>query len=125
MNPSPSPSHHTFPHRKLLAWQLAKEARKATLDLLGKLPRGFGDDARQGRRSSGGVVRLIAEGGDRWARGDKRRRFEEALAEVGETAATLDDLADVGALDRSEADAVISLWGRVGALTYGLVRRHR
>jgi len=116
---------HTFPHRKLIAWKVAKQARKQTLQLLGTAPTGFGDDVRQGRRSSGGVVRLIAEGGDRWARGDKRRRFEEALAEVGETVATLDDLADVGALDRDEVDRVIALWGRVGALTYGLVRRHR
>jgi four helix bundle protein len=116
---------HTFPHRKLDAWKLAKQARRQTLDLLGHLPTGFGDDARQARRSSGGVVRLIAEGGDRWARGDKRRRFEEALAEVGETVATLDDLADLGALDRTQVDAVLSIWGRVGATTYGLVRRHR
>ena len=121
----PTETAFIFPHRKLLAWRLAKEARLSTLDLLATLPRGYGDDARQARRSSGGVVRLIAEGGDRWARGDKRRRFEEALGEIGETASILDDLADLGALDRAKADEVIAAWGRVGAVTYGLVRRHR
>jgi four helix bundle protein len=104
-------------HRKPLAWKLAKPGRRQTHELLATLPRGSGDDARQARRSIGGVVRLIAEGGDRWARGDKRRRFEEALAEIGETAATLDDLTDLGALDRQAAEALIDRWGRVGALT--------
>jgi len=116
---------HTFPHRKLLAWRFAKQARRATHALLTDLPPGLGDDLRQARRSSGGVVRLIAEGGDRFARGDKRRRFEEALGELGETVSILDELADLGAIDRKATNEAIRLWGRVGALTYGLVRKHR
>ena len=71
------------------------------------------------------MVRLIAEGGDRFARGDKRRRFEEALGELGETVSILDELADRGAIDRKATNEAIRIWGRVGALTYGLVRKHR
>jgi four helix bundle protein len=116
---------HTVPHRKLDAWRVSKQARKATMELIATLPRGFGKDGAQLRSSSGGVIRLIAEGADRWARGDKRRRFEEANGEVGETVACLDDLADLGALDREKVEAAIDLWGRVGAMLVGLIRRHQ
>ena len=83
------------------------------MELVETLPRGFGKDASQLRSSSGSVIRLIAEGADRHARGDKRRRFEEANGEVRETVACLDDLADLGALDRAKVEAAIALYGRV------------
>ena len=70
-------------------------------------------------------MRLIAEGGDRWARGDKRRRFEEANGEVGETVSGLVALVEDGVLDPEEVELVISLWGRVGAMCYGLIKKHR
>jgi len=117
--------NHTFPHRKLDAWRVSKQARRATIELIATLPRGYGRDAAQLRSSSGGVIRLIAEGADRWARGDKRRRFEEANGEVGETVACLDDLADLGALDRERVEVAIVLWGRVAAMLVGLIRKHQ
>ncbi len=104
------------PRRKLDACGVARQARRLTLDLL---PRGFGKDASQRRSSSGSVTRLIAEGADRCSRGDKRRRFEEASGEVGETVTCL------GALDRDRVEVAIGLCGRVGAMLVGLIRRFR
>jgi four helix bundle protein len=113
-----------FPHQKLIVWHLAREARRLTLLLLAELPAGYGEDARQIRRSAGATPKLIAEGGDRWAKGDKRRRFEEANGEAGETHAGLEDLAGLGALDPAKVAPVNNLWARVGAGLVGLIRRH-
>jgi len=115
---------YQFPHQKLDAWHLAREARRLTLELLAELPPGFGEDARQIRRSSGATPKLIAEGADRWAKGDKRRRFEEADGEAGETHSGLEDLAGLGALDPTKVARVNQLWARVGATLVGLIRRH-
>ena len=112
-----------FPHQRLDAWHLSREARKLTFQLLDTLPKGFGDDNRQLRRSSGAVPKLIAEGANRWAAGDKRRRFEEAEGEIGETASGLEDLADLGALDKAKAAEAIALWARCRATVLGLLRR--
>ncbi len=112
-----------FPHQKLDAWHLSRDARRRTARLLAALPRGYGDDARQLRRSSQAVPKLIAEGANRWARGDKRRRFEEAEGEIGETAAGLEELADLGALDAAQVAEVVALWARCRATVLGLLRR--
>jgi len=112
-----------FPHQRLDSWHISREARRLTLQLLSTLPKGFGDDARQLRRSSGAVPKLIAEGANRWAAGDKRRRFEEAEGEIGETASGLEDLADLGALDKAEVARVVALWARCRATVLGLLRR--
>lgn len=107
------------------AWHLSREARRLTFDLLTNLPRGFGEDASQLRRSSGAVPKLIAEGANRWAAGDKRRRFEEAEGEIGETAAGLEDLAGLGVLDTTKVAEAIAVWARCRATVLGLLRRVR
>ena len=114
-----------FPHQRLDAWHLSREARRLTFDLLVGLPRGFGEDASQLRRSSGAVPKLIAEGANRWAAGDKRRRFEEAEGEIGETAAGLEDLAGLGVLDTTKVAEAIEVWARCRATVLGLLRRVR
>ena len=116
---------HQFPHQRLDAWRLSREARRLTFALLTTLPKGFGDDARQLRRSSGAVPKLIAEGANRWSAGDKRRRFEEAEGEIGETASGLEDLADLGVLDETEVVEAVLLWARCRATVLGLLRRVR
>jgi len=118
-------TEHTFPHQRLDAWHVCREARRRTYELLTDLPAGYGEDARQLRRSAGGALRLIAEGGDRWARGDKRRRFEAANGEVGETVSGLVALVEDEVLDPEVVDAIIGLWGRVGSMCYGLIKKHR
>ena len=112
-----------FPHQRLDAWHLACEARRLTLELVDSLPKGFGEDARQIRRASGAVPKLVAEGANRWAAGDKRRRFEEAEGEIGETAASLEDLATLGALNAIKVEEALAVWGRCRATVLGLLRR--
>lgn len=112
-----------FPHQRLDAWHIACEARALTLGLLKTLPTGFGEDARQLRRSAGAVPKLIAEGASRWSPGDKRRRFEEALGEIGESASGLEDLATLAVLDPNQAAEVVALWARCRATVLGLTRK--
>jgi len=114
-----------FPHHALDAWWVAVEARRRTLLLLAQLPTGFGADAGQLRRSSGAVPKLIAEGACRppSARGDKRRRFEEAGAEAGETASGLEELVLLEALPAEDVHDTNALWGRVVDMATGLQRR--
>ena len=112
-----------FPHQRLDAWHLSRQARQQTLALLAGVPRGFGDDVRQIRRSSQAIPKLIAEGANRWAKGDKRRRFEEAEGEIGETASGLEDLADLGLLDPAAVAQTLRLWFRCRQTVLGLLRR--
>ena len=112
-----------FPHQRLDAWHLSRQARKQTLALLAGVPRGFGDDVRQIRKSSQAIPKLIAEGANRWTKGDKRRRFEEAEGEIGETASGLEDLADLGLLDPAAVAQTLGLWFRCRQTVLGLLRR--
>lgn len=114
---------YTFPHQRLAAWHISCRARRLTHPLVVRLPRGFAEDARQLRRSSQAVPKLIAEGANRWALGDKRRRFEEALGEIGETAAGLEELVQLGVLDAARAQEAIAEWARCRRVTLGILRR--
>ena len=112
-----------FPHQRLDAFTLALDARRATWRLLERVPRGYGDDRRQLKRSSQAVPKLIAEGADRLATGVKRQRFDEALGEIGETAAGLEDLVNLGVLAVEAVEPVHELWGRTRGAVLGLTRR--
>ena len=112
-----------FPHQRLDAFRLALQARRATWRLVSTLPEPHGDDRRQLRRSSQAVPKLIAEGADRTSRGVKRQRFDEALGEIGETAAGLEDLLHLGVLTLEDVEPIHALWGRTRAAVLGLVKR--
>ena len=56
------PQDYRFPHHALIVWHLAIDARKDTQALIETLPRGYGEDARQLRRSCCAVGKLITEG---------------------------------------------------------------
>jgi four helix bundle protein len=112
-----------FPHQRLDAYRLALDARRATWKLVSNLPAPFGDDRRQLRRSSQAVPKLIAEGADRMSSGVKRQRFDEALGEIGETAAGLEDLVHLGVLGLEDVEPVHALWGRTRGAVLGLVKR--
>ena len=112
-----------FPHQKLDAWARAVDARRMTVTALNALPKGFADDKRQITRAAQAVPKLVAEGADRWAVGQKRQRFEEAIAEAGEAASGLSELTMVGALTEAQVEPAHAMWGRVRAMLIGLIRR--
>jgi len=112
-----------FPHERLDAWKLAVAARCATWKLLDAVPRGYGEDLGQLRRSSQSAPKLIAEGANRWSPGEKRRRFDDALTEIGETASGLRELAAMGVVDGAGVAAACRLWGRCRGAVLGLYRR--
>lgn len=70
------------------------------------------------------MTMLTARRADRWAKGNKRRRFEEANGEAGETHAGLEELAGLGSLDPAKVALVNQIWVRVGATLVGLIRCH-
>ena len=117
------PLSKRFPHQNLDAFYLAVAARRGTWRLLAALPPGFTDDRRQLRRSSQAVTKLIGEAASRHSPGAKRQRFEEALGEVGETAAGLEELVLLGALELDEVDPVHALWGRTRGALLGIIKR--
>jgi four helix bundle protein len=118
MNPYP------FPHEKLDAWHVAREARIGLHELMAQLPRGQHIERREVDKSAGSVLRNIAEGATRRGKGEKRQHFNIANAEAAEVAASVQGWVDAQMVDIDAAYRVIRLYGRVGAMMVGLVRMH-
>jgi four helix bundle protein len=113
----------SFPHERLDAWHVARQARVAALEFTRTVPAGNGEECRQINKAAGSVVRNICEGANRWQRGEKRHKFEIAQGEVGEVAGAVQSLIDCGLGDEELAWEVIGLMGRVGQMLTGLVKR--
>ncbi|MDP6947376.1 MAG: four helix bundle protein, partial [Myxococcota bacterium] len=118
-------STYRFPHERLDAWHIARQARKAAFDYSETLPGGFGDEARQINKAAASVVRNICEGANRWKPKEKIQKFEIAAGEAGEAVGAVVSLLDCGLGDPALAQAFVTLEGRVGAMLTGLIRRHR
>lgn len=114
-----------FPHERLDAWHVARQARQAALQFTRSLPVGFGDEARQINRAAASVVRNISEGASRWRPAEKILKFEIASGEAGEVAGAVTSLLDAGLGDEAIAARVLHLEGRVGAMLTGLIKRQR
>ena len=116
---------HPFPYERLDAWRVAREARVMLRALMKQLPPGQYIEKREADKSAGSVLRNLAEGATRRGRGEKRQHFNIANAEAAEVAASVQGWIDVEMVDTNDGYAVIRHYGRVGAMMYGLVRRHR
>lgn len=116
---------YPFPHERLDAWHVARQARQTALAYTATLPAGFGDEARQINKAAASVVRNICEGASRWRPAEKVHKFEIAGGEAGEAVGAVTSLVDGGLGDEALAAAFIHLQGRVGAMLTGLIRRHR
>ena len=114
-----------FPHEKLDAFHLARDAYVQILKLVETVPRGFGDDTRQLRKAAGSVVRNICEGAGRFKPLEKVQKYETAAGEVVEAAGTIHLLLAAGVADPDVAAEALRLLGRTNATLTGLVRRHR
>ena len=118
-------SQHPFPHERLDAWHVAREARVLAYRFTKSLPPGFGDEARQVNNAAASVVRNLAEGANRWRPADKAHRFTIALGEAGEASAAVVSLLDLEVGDAEVAAQFLAVEGRVGAMLTGLIRRLR
>ena len=114
-----------FPHERLDAWHLARQARQVALKFTASLPRGFGDEARQINKAAASVVRNISEGASRWRPAEKVLKFEIASGEAGEAVGAVVSLVDGDLGDRRLAARFQYLEGRVAAMLTGLIKRHR
>ena len=114
-----------FPHERLDAWHVARQARQVALQYTASLPSGFGDEARQINKAAASVVRNISEGASRWRPAEKVHKFEIASGEAGEAVGAAVSLVDGGLGDHRLAAQFQYLEGRVAAMLTGLIKRHR
>ena len=115
---------YPFPFERLDAWHVAREARQALRALAATLPKGQHVEQHQANKSAGAVIRNICEGATRRGDGEKRYHFNIANAEAAEVAGTVQDWMDAGFVDVNAGYHVIRLYGRVGAMMVGLMRKH-
>ena len=116
---------YPFPHDKLDAFHIAREARKVALAYAASLPPGHGVEARQLNRAAASVVRNICEGAGRYRPAAKALKFEIACGEASEAVGAVVSLRDCGLGDEALAGRFLHLSSRVGAMLTGLIRRHR
>ncbi len=118
-------THRPFPHERLVAWRVARQARAAALEYTASLPRGYGDERRQINNAAASVVRNICEGAGRWQPADKIYRFEIANGEASEAAGSVVSLLDANLGDDVLAARFLHLERRTAALITGLIKRQR
>ena len=118
-------TRYPFPHERLDAWHVARDARKTALKFTSTLPKGFGDEARQINKAAASVVRNICEGAGRFQPGDKIHKFEIATGEACEAAGAVQSLLDCDLGDEVVGRQFLVLEGRTGAMLTGLIRRLR
>ena len=112
-----------FPHTKLDAFRVALQMAGLAKGLADRVPRGYRSFADQLMRAAGSTVLLIGEGANRYTAGAKRQRYSEARGECGEVAAAVELLATLELVPRAEAEQVLGLAGRVGAMLTRLLQR--
>ena len=118
-------TRYPFPHERLDAYNLAREARKLAWQFTQSLPRGFAHEASQINSAAASVVRNTAEGANRFKPAEKVQKFEIAQGEAGEAAAAVVSLMDIGVGDTGLGHQFIHLEGRAAATLTGLIRKHR
>ena len=118
-------TRYPFPHERLDAWRIARQARQLALRYTATLPTGFGTEARQINDAAASVVRNICEGAGRFKSGEKVHKFEIASGEASEAAGAVQSLMDAEVGDQALANEFLHLEGRTAAMLTGLIRRHR
>jgi four helix bundle protein len=114
-----------FPHTKLDVFNVALQMARQAKVVADRVPRGYRSFADQLLRSAGSTVLLIGEGANRYSTGQKRQRYAEARGECGEVAAAAQLLCTLELLPQAQAETLIQLAGRVGAMLTRLLQRLR
>jgi four helix bundle protein len=118
MTHSTPPAPNTFPHHKLIAYQLALELVK----LVSATRIREANLRKQARRSAASAALNSAEGAARQTVADKSRAYAIALAECCECCAAIEIAAALGACSRAEEEAVLTLGLRLKNVLSRLVR---
>ena len=113
-----------FAHRKLIAWQVARELADRVRPVVARLPKRHAEIGDQLLRAALATEALIAEGANRYTPKQKRQRFAEARGECGETASHLERLFRYQLIDENEVTEMLALADRICARCTGLIRRH-
>lgn len=114
-----------FPHTRLDVFRVALELAQVAKTAADRVPRGYRSFADQLLRAAGATVLLIGEGANRYTVGAKRQRYAEARGECGEVAAAAELLCTLGLMSTREANELLQLAGRVGAMLTRLLQRLR
>ena len=113
----------TFPHHRLVAYQVALSAIADVVRLTERIPRGHRSIADQMKRSSTSIVANIAEGANRRGPAESRQRFVQARGEAGETEAWLEILVELRIVDVADVLEAARKLNRVAALLTGLIQK--
>jgi four helix bundle protein len=112
------PAATTFPHHKLIAYQLALELAK----VVSSIRIGNAQLRQQARKSAASAALNTAEGAARQSLADKSRSYAIALAECCECCAAIEIAGALGACSPSDVHAVLALGARVKNVLSRLVR---
>ena len=110
---------YQLPHRKLIAYEVAKELLVAVRDTHVK----DSNLKDQALRSAKSAALNCAEGAGRVSRADKARVFAIARAEAGEAAAAVELAVLTGDASQENLDRVVSIANRLVAMLTRLIRR--
>jgi four helix bundle protein len=105
MTHSTPPALGSFPHHKLIAYQLALELVK----LVARTRIADAQLRQQARRSAASAALNSAEGAARQTLADKSRAYSIALAECCECCAAIEIAAALGACSAADEQAVLAL----------------
>ena len=111
-----------FPHHKLHAFTVAREAFVRGTAIASQLPRGHANLADQVRRALLSAYLQIAEASAR-SGADRVARFRVARGETCEAAAGIEAVQLLGLASGAECDAVLELLDRVTAMLSRLAPR--
>jgi len=110
-----------FDFEKLIVYQKAKSARKATYDLLARKSKLDRTASDQLNRAIMAIILNIAEGTGKSSKPDKRNFFTIARGSVYEVVAILDILSDDGILNSDEHDQLYSTYEEISKMLLGLI----
>jgi four helix bundle protein len=118
MTHSTPPTPTSFPHQKLVGYQLAL----ALVKLVAQARVADAQLRQQARRSAVSAALNAAEGAARQTLADKRRAYAIALAECCECCAAIEIAAALGACSAGDEQAVLALGLRLKNVLSRLVR---
>jgi four helix bundle protein len=107
-----------FPHHKLLAYQVALDFVR----LVHATHISEAENRKHARESALSCARNLAEGAARRSRADKRRCYNIAYGELGESVCCIELDNALGGCPEDELDAVYRVGGRLNAMLAALTK---